>query len=78
MNHTFIRKPVSVFLCLLMVLSVFGSLTLTASAEAVIPKYKITINNKVLANGVTLPYTTNATAMKNKLGYRKAVTKFKI
>ena len=78
MNHTFIHKPVSVFLCLLMVLSVFGSLTLTASAEAVIPKYKITINNKVLANGVTLPYTTNATAMKNKLGYRKAVTKFKI
>ena len=78
MNHTFIRKPVSVLLCLVMVLSVFGGLTFTANAAAVTPKYKITINNKVLANGVTLPYTTTATAMKNKLGYSKAVTKFKI
>ena len=68
MNHTFIRKPVSVLLCLVMVLSVFGGLTFTANAAAVTPKYKITINNKVLANNVELPYTTTATAMKKNSG----------
>ena len=63
------KKPISLLLSMLMLLSVFSGLSFTAGAAAVTPKYKITINNKTLAGSVTLPYTTNAAAMKNKAGY---------
>ncbi len=68
MRHSFARKPISILLSILMLLSVFGGMTFTASA-AVTPKYKITINSKTVANNVALPYTTSATNLKNKAGY---------
>ncbi|MBQ6420199.1 MAG: InlB B-repeat-containing protein [Clostridia bacterium] len=76
MQKTFIRKPISALLALLMVLSMFAGMTFTSGAAAVTPKYKITINSKAVANNVTLPYTTSATNLKNKAGYSSYTVTF--
>lgn len=74
MKYTSIRKPLSVLLSILMVLSVLGGMTFSASAAAVTPKYKITVSTstgssmktETMSNGAALPYSTTPTAIMKK------------
>ena len=67
-----IKKPVSILLVFMMIVSLFTILPISANAEAVTPKYKITVtsgnaSNKSLSNSTALPFTTTAANILNKL-----------
>ena len=63
------KRPLSFLLAVLMIVSMFAAVPFTASAAAVTPKYKVTVNGKSVTNSTTLPYTTSAANLKNKAGY---------
>ena len=63
------KRPLSFLLAVVMIVSMFAAVPFTASAAAVTPKYKVTVNGKSVTNSTTLPYTTSATNLKNKAGY---------
>ncbi|MBQ6419552.1 MAG: hypothetical protein IJK02_00600, partial [Clostridia bacterium] len=76
MKHTSIRKPLSVLLSILMVLSVFGGMTFSASAAAVTPKYKIVITSPsgktaTLVASTALPYERTLESFLTFVGAKK-------
>ena len=76
MKHTSIRKPLSILLSILMVLSVFGGMTFSASAAAVTPKYKIVITSPsgktaTLVASTALPYERTLDSFLTFVGAKK-------
>ncbi len=76
MKYTFIRKPLSILLSILMVLSVFGGMAFSASAAAVTPKYKIVITSPsgkkaTLVGSTALPYERTMDSFLSFVGAKK-------